>query len=241
MAHPPITLRYFDARGRAQFLRYYLLARAIPFTDERVPLSADFAPWRAIRDDRSLTGPFQKLPVLQFGDQLVAETLTIAAFLHEHLGDRANLSAEDNLRHAMLTSSLCHDVMMPLAILLWAEFAFAGADIGALAKRTLERLQQHLATVDRTLAEWQWLARGRDRAVMIADCVLWEEVSVAKQVFGPHLSLDATPALAEFYREFAARPACEQLLRERRCPITARPGEAAAIVTIQGLLASPAA
>jgi hypothetical protein len=236
MAHPPITLRYFDARGRAQFLRYYLLARSVRFTDERVPLTADFAAWRAMREDRSLTGPFQKLPVLVFGDKLVAETLTIGAFLHAALGDQASLSAEDNLGHAMLTSSLYQDVMMPLGILLWAEITFAGADLGALAKRTLERLQQHLLAVERTLVEWQWLEQARDRAVMLADCALWEELNVAEQVFAAHLSLDATPALAEFYRGFAARTVCEQLLREQPCPITARPGEAAAIAKIQALL-----
>ena len=236
MAHPPITLRYFDARGRAQFLRYYLLARGIRYSDERVPLSADFAAWRAMRDDRSLTGPFQKLPVLVFGEQLVPETLLIAAFLHQHLGDAASLSAEDNFRHAMLTSSLYQDVMMPLGILLWAEIAFVGADLGALAKRTLERLQQHLVVVERTLVEWQWLERARDRAVMIADCVLWEEISVAQQVFGAHLSLAATPLLEQFYRGFAARAVCERLLREHPCPITARPGEADAIVNLQTLL-----
>ena len=236
LAQPPITLRYFDARGRAQFLRYYLLTRGMRFTDERVPLSADFAAWRAMREDRSLTGPFQKLPVLLLGDRLVAETLPIAAFLHERLGDEASLSNEDNLRQVMLTSSVYQDVMMPLGILLWSEIMFAGADLRTLAKRTLERLQQHLVAVERTLLEWQWVERARDRPVMLADCALWEELDVALRVFGPHLSLDATPGLAESYRGFPARPVCEQLLRERPCPITARPGEADAIAKIQALL-----
>jgi len=56
------TLRYFAARGRAQFLRYYFHAREIPFVDEEVALSADFAAWVPIRGDRTLSGPFQKLP-----------------------------------------------------------------------------------------------------------------------------------------------------------------------------------
>jgi hypothetical protein len=47
-----LTLRYFDARGRAQFLRYYLRVRNIDFTDERVPVEADFASWIRMRDDR---------------------------------------------------------------------------------------------------------------------------------------------------------------------------------------------
>src|SRR5215207_8047315 len=152
MQHPPITLRYFDARGRAQFLRYYFRARRVSFTDDRVPLAADFAPWRALRDDRSRTGPFHKLPVLHWGDRLIAETLMIAAFVHEVSGDASALSDDDNLRHGMLTSSLCHDVMTPIGTLLWAELMYPGADLGAAAKRTLERLEQHYRALDQSLA-----------------------------------------------------------------------------------------
>ena len=104
--------------------------------------AADFAPWRAMRDDRSRTGPFQKLPVLHWGDRLIAEMLMIAAFVHEASGDASSLSDEDNLRHGMLTSSLCHDMMNPIAILLWAEVMYPGADVAAIAKRTLDRLKR---------------------------------------------------------------------------------------------------
>ena len=234
--HPPITLRYFDARGRAQFLRYYFHARKIPFTDERVALSADFSAWHAMRGNRSVTGPFQKLPVLLCGGRLVSETLMIASFVHEVLGDAASLSDDDNLRHGMLTSSLYHDVMMPLGTLLWAEVMFAGVDVGALAKRTLERVQQHCNALEQTLVDWRWIDRARNRRVMLADCLLWEELDVARHVFGAHWSLAATPSLARFYEEFPGRASCESLLREQPCPITARPEEAAAIATIQRLL-----
>jgi glutathione S-transferase len=236
MQHPPITLRYFDARGRAQFLRYYFRARKVSFTDDRVPLAADFAPWRAIRDDRTRTGPFHKLPVLHWGDRLIAETLMIAAFVHEVSGDAGNLSDDDNLRHGMLTSSLCQDIMNPIAILLWAEITMPGADVGAVAKRTFERLELHLRAVDQSLGEWRWFDKARNRRVMLVDCLLWEELNVALQVFGPRLSLAQTPMLARFYEEFPARQTCEAMLAEQPCPITARPEEAAAITKIQQVL-----
>ena len=217
MQHPPITLRYFDARGRAQFLRYYFRARRVTFTDERVALSADFAPWRAIRDDRARTGPFHKLPVLPWGDRLIAETLMIASFVHEVSGDARALSDDDNLRHGMLTSSLCQDVMTPIAQLLWAEMMFPGADVGAVAKRTFERLEQHIRALDQSLGEWRWLDRARNRRVMLADCLLWEELNVAQQVFGPRLSLAQTPMLARFYEEFPAP--CELRDAAHRAPL----------------------
>ena len=230
---PPITLRYFDARGRAQFLRYYFHIRDIQFSDERVAVGDNFAAWQEIRDDRSLTGPFRKLPVLQFGDRLVPETLLIAAFVHEALGDAGTISDEDNLRHGMLTSSLIQDVMSPIGMLLWSEILFPGADMAAVAKRTLERLLQHCASLEQALIDWRWQERTRRRRVMLADCLLWEELNVATQVFGSHFALSATPLLHSFHEEFSGRERCEALLRDQPCPITARPNESAAIEAIQ--------
>jgi glutathione S-transferase len=230
-----ITLRYFAARGRAQFLRYYLRARGVPFTDERVPLSADFSAWAAMRDDRSRAGPFHKLPVLVFDGRLIAETLPIAAFLHTTLGDEATLSADDRVQHEMLLSSLYMDVTTQIGTLLWAELLFPGADLRAVAKRTLEQLRQRLAAIERTLGEWQWLERARSRPVMIADCLLWEALDIAKHLFGARLKLPS-PTLARCHEDFAARAVCETLKREHPSPITGRPGEADVIPKIQALL-----
>ena len=233
MQHPPITLRYFDARGRAQFLRYYFKARKVSFTDERVPIGDEFAAWRAMRDDRARTGPFQKLPVLHWGDRLIGETLMIAAFVHEASGDAGSLSDDDNMRHGLLTSSLYTDMLTQLGILLWAEVMYPGADLGPAAKRTLDRLKALCQAVEQSLVDWRWLDRLRNRRIMLADCLLWEELDAARVVFGPHWSLAATPTLARFYDDFPGRGFCEAVLAERPCPITARPNEPEGIVKIQ--------
>jgi hypothetical protein len=236
MQHPPITLRYFDARGRAQFLRYYFKVRKVSFTDERVAIGDEFAAWHALRDDRARTGSFHKLPVLHWGDRLIGETLMIASFLHEASGDAGALSDEENLRHGMLTSSLCLDMMNPLAILLWAELMYPGADLSAPAKRTLDRLKAHCQALEQSFTEWRWLDRARNRRIMLVDCLLWEELDVARTVFGSHWSLESTPTLARIYADFPARPTCEAVLADHPCPITARPGEAEGIAKIQQLL-----
>jgi glutathione S-transferase len=236
MQHPPITLRYFDARSRAQFLRYYFKARKVSFTDDRVPVNDEFAAWRALRDDRARTGPFHKLPVLHWGDRLLAETLMIAAFVHEVSGDAGSLNDDDNLRHGMLTSSLCLDMMNPIAILLWLEINYQGADVGAVAKRTLDRLKGHCQALEQSFVDWRWLDKLRNRRIMLADCLLWEELDVARVVFGPHWSLAATPTLAKFYDDFPGRAIFEAVLTERPCPVTARPNEAEAIAKIQQAL-----
>lgn len=233
MHHPPITLRYFDARGRAQFLRYYFRARKVSFTDERVPIGDEFAAWRAMRDDRARTGPFQKLPVLQWGDRLIGETLMIAAFVHEASGDAGSLSDDDNMRHGLLTSSLYTDVLTQLGILLWAEIIYPGVDLAAPAKRTLDRLKAHCQALEQTFADWRWLDKMRNRRIMLADCLLWEELDTTRTVFGPHWSLAATPTLARFYDDFPGRTIFEAVLAERPCPITARPNEAEGIAKIQ--------
>jgi glutathione S-transferase len=211
-----------------------LRARGVAFSDERVPLSADFSAWGAMRDDRSRTGPFHKLPVLVFDGRLVAETLPIAAFLHAALGDEATLSPDEQVRHEMLLSSLSTDVAIPIGMLIWAELQYPGADLRAVAKRTLDRLRQHVAAVERTLDEWQWLERARSRPVLLADCLLWEALDVGKHLFGARLELPSS--LARFHEDFAARAACEALKGEHPSPITGRPGEAEAIPKLVALL-----
>jgi glutathione S-transferase len=212
--------------------------RDIEFADEEVALSADFAAWSQIRGDRALSGPFHKLPVLHCDGQLIAETPVIAAFVHRRFGDEQRLSAAENLRHAMLMSSLFIDVMTPIGLMIWLDAAYVGVDVPAAAKRTLERLNAQMHNVERTLIEWQWFAHMSNRPVMVADCLLWEELSVLQHVFGPHVPLGSWPELARFHAEFAGRDACERELAAKPRPVTGRPGEPAALAKLQQALAA---
>jgi hypothetical protein len=232
------TLRYFAARGRAQFLRYYFHAREIPFVDEEVALSADFAAWVPIRSDRALAGPFQKLPVLHCDGHLIAEMPVLAAFVHRRFGDEQRLSPTENLQHAMLLSSLFGDVMTPIGLLIWLDAVYAGIDLAAAAKRALERMNAQMHNIERTLIEWQWFAHIGNRPVMVADCLLWEEISVLQHVFGAHVPLGSWPELARFHAEFAGRAVCERELAAKPRPVTGRPGEPAAIAKLQQTLAA---
>jgi hypothetical protein len=146
------------------------------------------------------------------------------------------LSDDDNMRHGLLTSSLYTDVLTQFGILLWAEIMYPGADLKPAAKRALDRTKAHCQALEQSLVDWRWLDKLRNRRIMLADCLLWEELDVARVVFGPHWSLTATPTLARFYDDFQARGICEALIAERPCPITARPNEAEGIAKIQQLL-----
>jgi len=236
-AGPP-TLRYFAARGRAQFLRYYFLNRDIEFIDEQVAMTPDFAAWAPIRGDRALSGPFHKLPVLHCDGHLVAETTVIASFVHRRFGDEERLSLADNLKHATLLSSLFGDVMTPVGLLIHLDAVYAGVDLPSAAKRALERMNAQMHNIERTLIEWQWFAHMDDRPIMVADCLLWEELSVLQHVFGPHVPLGSWPELARFYAEFAGRAVCERELAAKPLPVTGRPQEPAAIAKLQQALAA---
>jgi hypothetical protein len=239
--HPPITLRYFDARGRAQPFRYLFAARGIAYTEDLVPLpSGAGAVWPAMKEDRSRVGPFHKLPVLHYGERTIAETLVIGAFLHRALGDQALLSDDDNLRHAMLVSSLYGDVVTPIAMLLWAEALYPGLDYAGFARQSLARIRGHLGRLETTLAEWGWAASARSRPVMLADCLLWEELDVAQHVFGEHARLDELPTLARLYAESAGRSAFKKVLAAHTAPVTGRglAAETEIIGRLAGLVAA---
>jgi glutathione S-transferase len=238
---PPLVLRYFDCRGRAQFIRHYLAARGLEHTDERVALSPGFEAWQAMRADRGRAGVFHKLPVLHCGELLVSETLVIQAYLHRASGDEKQLTDAENARHSMLVSSLYNDVMTPIGTLIWADLLFSGVDVGKLARQSLGRIRGHLGSLDRTLEEWDWCAAAANRPIMLADCLLWEELDVARHVFGEHVRLHEFATLSRAYHECPGRATFEQLLVSRRVSITGKgvASETDTLAQIRELVAAP--
>jgi glutathione S-transferase len=217
---PPVVLRYFDCRGRAQFIRNYLNAREIEHTDDRVPLSEGFEAWVAIRNDRARVGPFHKLPVMHCGERTIAETLVIRDFLHRVSGDAGLLSEEENARHSMLVSSLYNDVMMPIGILIWAKLTMPGVDLAAYARSALTRVRGHLLSLEKTLDEWGWREAAGSRPIMLADCLLWEELDVVRHVLGEPARLHELPLLSRLYDEMPGRRGLEAALAERPVSVT---------------------
>lgn len=236
MGNTQIRLRYFDARGRAQFLRAYMNVRGVPFEDDRVPLEPDFASWIAVREDRSINGPLKRLPVLRYGNQVIPETFVIAGFIHEQFGDAAVLSEEENRQHEVIVSSAYTDLMLNIGTLIWSDLMYKGVDLGSFVRLNLDRLNRVLTVLDQTIAEWDWVGRMHERPATVADCLLWEELDQAISTFGSHLTLEDKPALARFRSEHPSRNEFERLLAESPCQITGRPGEADAISNIQAIL-----
>jgi len=233
-----MTLHYFNARGRAQFLRYYLACRNHAFNDRRIGLSADFREWLDIRDDRSTTGPFKRLPVLEIDGDQVSEALVIGNVLHERFGDSEVLSRRANVRHAMLLSSLYTDLLMPLGGLIWADRIYPGIDMPAYVKLVLGRARTYLTVLDEALAAWEWLGSIEQRELTLADCLLWEELDSARLVLGEGIDFDSFETLARFYVECPVLNVFSSYLEAHPCPLTGHPEEPAAIENIRKILRS---
>ena len=227
--YPEIELRYFPVRGRGQFIRALLHHRQVPFSDHRILLSADLSSWQETRQDRALTGPFQKMPALAWGKYTLNETLVIMGFIHEQLGDAALLDEETNLRHAMLTSSAFLDLLTPCVNLVWAEIFNPGVDLKKACDGITRRLAMHLQTLELTLKEWQWLDGMGKRPVMAADAMLWEALDVLLTTFSGHIGFGQHAALNGFYRRCPGADSFRELLIEHPAPVTACPLETAVL------------
>ena len=233
---PDIKLTYFDTRGRGQFIRNFLHYREVPFEDNRVALSADFREWLTIKTESEITGPFHKLPVLTWGDNMVTETMVIHAFLHNQLGDASTLSAEEKYQQSMLASSLYVDLMMPVGTLIWSDILFEGLDLGLMVNKSQNRIRDHLKLLDEVLAEWKWLDKLYDRPLTITDSLLWEELDVIKYVFRDHIPFDGMKSLDKFYNDCPGLKVFKKVIQQHPIRITGRPAEPEAIIRIQSIL-----
>lgn len=229
--YPDITLHYFDLRGRGQFIRALLTHHDVPFTDDRIRLAKDNSNWPTIRDDRNISGDFQKLPFLQWGDIRLNEVLVILEFLDRKLGAQ-DLDEITWLRHRQLTSSAFLDLLVASVNLIWCDIFHPEANVPTATAILKNRLEMHLTTLNRTLTDWEWNRAMMDRPVMAADAVLWEALDAIRYTFDERVSFDELDCLSTFYDECPGAATFKRLLNEKPRTLTGRPGEADALVVI---------
>lgn len=234
--YPEITLHYFDLRGRAQFIRGLLTHREVPFIDDRIVLAKDNSNWPGIRNDRTITGDFQKIPTLQWGDQIISEVLVILDFIQKKLGDSQQLNEQEYFRHGMLTSSAFLDLLTPCINLIWCDIFHPGTNVAGATAILKRRMPHHLATINQTLEQWQWLDNIQNRPVMVSDAVLWEALDVIRLTFDDHVSFEELDTLSNFYERCEGAPTFKKLLAAKPSTITGRPGEAEALAIIHASL-----
>ena len=147
MTYPHITLRYFAIQGRAQPIREFLLDAGVDFIDEQIEPPHESAAWQVKRERPELAGPFKALPVLHWGDQQVAETFAIVAFLARRV-PRSTGDDRDWTWHDALLSCAFQDIGAILGQAIWADLAFPGCTAEAYLGVHGVRLFGKLAALD---------------------------------------------------------------------------------------------
>ena len=102
-----VLLRYFDCLGRAQPIRNVLVDAGVAFEDQRITIGPS---WGALKEQTE-GGPFGSLPVLEWGEDCVAQALPIAGYLARRLGQYDGLDAMGIARLEMVASAAYMDII----------------------------------------------------------------------------------------------------------------------------------
>jgi len=88
---PNIKLTYFDLRARAEPCRLMLAYGGLQYEDERIP-----PPWEPDTTWPALkpTTPYGQLPVLQWDDQVICQSVACARFIAHEVGLAGNTNME---------------------------------------------------------------------------------------------------------------------------------------------------
>ncbi len=209
----PVTLRYFDCRGRAQGLRYLLVDAGVEFTDDRVPFDDT---WSRRKHELEFGGPFGALPVLRWGETIVAQTEAVALFLARAL-ELAGDGGDYELSMTVALSAFAHqDLLQPALGVLWQA---PGADLetvrGARAAAR-DRLRPRLEKLECWLTSRGPLLLGARPCA--GDYLVLEALEAIITLVGAEL-LDDAPRVRAQREALRARPRLSAYLRAG-----ARPG-----------------
>jgi glutathione S-transferase len=202
----------------------FLVDRRIAFEDHRIELGG--GEWAAMREDRELSGPFASLPVLRWGDLVLAEVLPIASFLTRTLCASGELAPAVIARHDMLCSASYLDVLRPLADLLWCRIDCPEISLTKRARIVLPRVFAKLRRIGSAIELKSSYIGGDTPAV--ADFFVLEALEELAYVMGPqaHLLGSALAELEGYRQRLRARPAMQRLFAGTRHPrYTASPDE----------------
>jgi glutathione S-transferase len=210
-----IVLRYFDCVGRAQPLRNALVDAGVAFDDERIAVSPS---WRTVKEQAE-GGPFGSLPVLEWGDDCVAETLPIAGYIARRLGQYESLDSMAIAQLEMVASAAYLDVMAEVFMMLWLPTALPDAEATTRFGHHEARILRKIARIDRMLASRHEPFFGGQRPV-IADFFVVEAVDIARGALGARIdaALGKAPRLAAMREQLARRDAIARYVAEGRRP-----------------------
>jgi glutathione S-transferase len=207
MSTDRIAFRYFDCRGRAQALRDALVDAERPFADDRIQISKA---WLEMKESPA-AGPFGTLPVLEWGDDVVSETLPVAGYLSRRLGHYQGLDAMGVARLEMVASAAYLDVIFEFTMMIW----FAPPSATASAAGDAEHFAKHEGRVQRKLERLERMLAARPEAYFggrepaVADFFVLEAVDMGRLLFTTRFAdvLEACPRLVQMIGALEQRPA----------------------------------
>jgi glutathione S-transferase len=219
-----VKLRYFDCRGRAQALRHLLAERGVDFVDHREPITDIGSVALAMKTDAERGGAFGMIPLLEWDDARISQTLPIAGFILRKLGSYAGLDDAAIAHQEALASASYMELTHALPQLVWAPVFYPDAPLG----RTLRIHSRAACSYPHrfeALLEREYFGGSSPLA---SDFFVYEGLCAWRRVFGePYLELCAQlPRLAAWFQRLTARltdPALESM------PFTASPHENAVI------------
>jgi glutathione S-transferase len=237
------VLHYFDCRSRGQALRFALVASGADFEDRRVPTEALVA-WKAKARDPSVGGPFASLPILDWGDYRVAQTLAVSDYLSAKLGfDERFSSPEERARDRMIASAAHLDMQVPYTQLMWLSADAPTSRIEATARGLLDALRGKLRQLEvlHTAQPGNSVFFGGDGPSM-ADWFVYESLDRACTVFATafDIVLAAEPHMAELRRVLGSNAELIAYAKAGGVPenVTASPNETAIRERLEPLIPS---
>jgi glutathione S-transferase len=223
-----VSIRYFEAQGRAQALRHALADSGEKFEDIRVAMSD----WPKHKEDAGFAGWFASLPTLTWGDDTIAETIPIASYVAKRLGHYDGLSAREIARLEAVVSSIYIDVQLRFTDLLYADVAYPGADVAAAVPRTINRAIDKLARIAELLRPSGWLSGERPT---VADFFFAEGTELVLRFTSEEVLGAKAPRALEHATRIRARPAIAREWRRRPSNFTARPDERSVLERIRAV------
>lgn len=198
--HPDYKLIYFNARGRAEHIRYIFAVTGIPYVDERVPKER----WPELKK----TMLYGMLPILEIDGKPIAQSNAVARYLARKHG----LAGQDEWE-SMLCDVLV-DTLGDLKQILWQYRTELDPFKKEEKKARLikETIPFYLNKFEQTVAENDGYSVGK--TTTWTDFVFAVALENFEQIFGP-AALEGYPALRGLKQRVHELPEIAEWLTKR--------------------------
>lgn len=230
-----ISLRYFDCRGRAQAIRFYLAEKDILFRDVRVPLENISDSWGVSKKDPEVAGLLGKLPIVEWGDLKISETMVISCYLHNKF-DSYKYTAKQNLLVKTIISSVYTDIIIPLGTLIWLDIIMPKSSTKDYLLRTIPNVEGLFERYEQILTNEKSSFLGGDQPT-IADYFTFEAIQIFLKIFKFREKFFQTgyPQLTKMHEKLIKEKGVATCINSIPEQITGRPNEKKRILEIEGM------